>query len=335
MRDIAAELGVSVITVSKVLRNQGRISKQMRERVLKLAKELNYRPDLTAQSLATGRTFLIGAVVPGLTHLFFAAFAKALAKNLRQEGYVLVICSSDEDPALELQEIENLLARRIDALVLASSERAKSSGLFRRLEEVKVPYVLFDRPARGLNCDFVGSDHTEIGRMATKHLIGRGYRRIAHIGISSLNIGNMRLNGYKDALKKSGLNIDPDHIVLVESGDEQGEECGYKAMQELLRSRPSPDAVFCFNDIIAFGAQKAILEAGYAIPGDIALIGASNISGLSFWNPLKVPLSSIDQDVEQLAAQVTKRIHEMHEPPAKRRPTKVFVPLKLVIRESS
>lgn len=98
MRDIAADLGVSVITVSKVLRNQGRISSATRKRVLQRAKELNYRPDLTARSLATGRTYLIGMIVPDLMHPFFAAIAKALAGNLRQKGYSLVISSSDEIP---------------------------------------------------------------------------------------------------------------------------------------------------------------------------------------------------------------------------------------------
>ena len=335
MRDIAASLGVSVITVSKVLRNQGRISKEMRERVLRRAKDLNYRPDLTAQSLATGRTYLIGMVVPDLTHLFFAAFIKALSRNLRQRGYGLVICSSDEDPVLELQEIESLLARRIDALVLASSAHVKSSGALSRLQEAKVPYLLFDRPVRGLNANFVGSDHMEIGKLATKHLIERGYHRIAHIGLSNLNIGSLRLRGYKSTLKECGYSIDPHHIILVESGDERGEECGYKAMRELLKTKPAPDAICCFNDIIAFGAQKAILEAGHSIPQDIALIGVSNLAGLCFWNPLQVALSTIDQDVQQLAAQVTLRIQEMQEPQPQLGPKKIFVPLKLIVRESS
>ena len=135
LRDIANDLNISVVTVSKVLRNQGHISDAMRERVLQRAKELNYRPDLTARSLATGRTYLIGMIVPDLMHPFFAAIAKALARNLRQKGYSLVISSSDEDPVLELQEIETLLARRIDALVLASSESTKSSNISRCLKE--------------------------------------------------------------------------------------------------------------------------------------------------------------------------------------------------------
>jgi LacI family transcriptional regulator len=335
MRDIAAELGVSVITVSKALRNQGRISTEMRERVLKRAMELNYRPDLAARSLATGRTYLIGMVVPDLIHPFFAAIAKALARKLRQEGYSLVISSSDEDPALELQEIESLLARRIDALVLASSEHAKSSTIFRRIQETDVPYLLLDRPVRGLNCPFVGSDDKAIGKVATEHLIERGYSRIAHIGIASLSTGNRRLEGYKATLKRHGHTIKSKHVILVESGDERGEECGYAAMRKLLTLNPRPDAVFCFNDIIASGAQKAVLDAGLAIPGDIALAGASNLAGLSFWNSLQVPLSTVDQDVAQLAAETVRQILDMQKRPVPATPRKILVPLKLIVRNST
>lgn len=335
MRDIAAELGVSVVTVSKVLRNQGRISSAMRERVLRRAKELNYRPDLAARSLATGRTFLVGMVVPDLMHPFFAGIAKGLARSLRQAGYSLVISSSDEDPVLELQEIEALLARRIDALVLASSEHSKSSGIFKRIQDAAVPFLLLDRPIRGLVANFVGSDDKAIGKLATGHLIERGYRRIAHIGLSSLSIGNGRLDGYKSTLNHHHHQIHPDRIILVESGDERGEECGYAAMQKLLLLDPRPDAVFCFNDIIASGAQRAVVELGLSIPGDIALIGVSNLAGLSFWNALQVPLSTVDQDVQRLAAETTEQILEMQSRSGPMTPKRIYVPLKLVVRDST
>lgn len=335
MRDIAADLGVSVITVSKVLRNQGRISSAMRERVLQRAKELNYRPDLLARSLATGRTYLIGMIVPDLMHPFFAAIAKALARSLREKGYSLVISSSDEDPDLELQEIETLVARRIDTLVLASSQRAKSNSISRCLKTARVPHLLLDRPLRGLNSHFVGSDDEAIGRLATEHLIERGYQRVAHIGIPNISPGSGRLAGYKATLKAHGLRVQASRVVAVESGDERGEECGYAGMQKLLALKPRPDAVFCYNDVIASGAERAVLEAGLAIPKEMALIGVSNLAGLSFWNTLQVPLSTVDQDVLRLAEEATQQILEMQESREKLLPKRVFVPLRLVIREST
>lgn len=335
MRDIAAELGVSVITVSKVLRNEGRISKQMRERVLKRAQELNYRPDLTARSLATGRTYLIGMVVPDLMHPFFAAIAKELARNLRKEGYSLVISSADEDPTVELQLVESLLARRVDTLVLAASEHSKSSNIFNRIKQAGIPYLLLDRPIPGLNCPFVGSDDKEIGKLATMHLFERGYKQIAHIGLMGPNTGKRRLEGYRKVIEQHGMRVSPNHVVLVDSGDERGEVCGYTGMQKLLKAKPRPDAVYCYNDIIAAGAMKAVLEAGLEIPRDMALIGTSNLAGLSFWTALQVPLSTIDQDIPQLAAETTRQILAMQNQSAVQPPTKTYVPLKLVVRQSS
>jgi LacI family transcriptional regulator len=335
MRDIAVDLGVSVITVSKVLRGQGRISSEMRERVLQRAKELNYQPDLAARSLATGRSYLIGMIVPDLTHPFFAAIAKSLARNLRKEAYSLVIASSDEDPILELQELRALLGRRVDALVLASSQTAHSNSISRCLKEAHVPHLLLDRPLRGMTSHFVGSDDQAIGNLATEHLIERGYRRIAHIGISHLNPGRGRLAGYIATLKSHGRRIKASHVLAVESSDERGEECGYSAMQRLLTLPSRPDAVFCYNDILAYGARRAVLEAGLAIPGDVALIGVSNLAGLSFWNTPQAPLSSIDQDVQALAAEAERQILEMLNSPNKVRSRKTFVPVKLEVHDST
>lgn len=335
MRDIAADLNVSVVTVSKVLRNQGRISSAMRERVLQRAKELNYRPDLTARSLATGRTYLIGMIVPDLMHPFFAAIAKALARNLRQKGYSLVISSSDEDSSLERQEIETLLGRRIDALVLASSQSTTSNSISQTLEAAHVPYLLLDRPIRGLKAPLVSSDNKVIGVMATEHLVERGYRRIAHIGVPHLSPGAGRLNGYHATLKRHGLKPQADLVITVDSADERGEECGYEAMKQLLTRKPLPDAVFCYNDVIASGAERAVLDAGLAIPKDVALIGVSNLAGLSFWNTLQVPLSTIDQNVPMLADEVTKQILGMQDSHAGAPPRRTFVPPRLVVRDST
>jgi LacI family transcriptional regulator len=335
MRDIAAELGVSVITVSNALRNRGRISSQVRERVLKRAKELNYHPNLTAQSLATGRTYLVGMIVPDLMHPFFAAIAKELARNLRGKGYSLVISSSGEDTLLELQQVESLLARHIDALVLATCEHSKSSRVFRWLKQANVPCMLLDRPVPGLDSHFVGSDDRAIGKLATEHLIERGYRRIAHIGLSGPSTGSRRLQGYKATMKKYDRRIDSNHVILVESADERGEDCGYTAMQKLLSLEPRPDAVFCYNDIIASGAEKAVLDAGNAIPGDVALIGVSNLAGLCFWSSLRVTLTSVDQDTSQLATLTASAILEMQNRSGRFLPKRVFVPLKLVVRDST
>jgi len=171
--------------------------------------------------------------------------------------------------------------------------------------------------------------------MATEHLIERGYRRIAHIGVPHLSPGAGRLNGYHAALKRHGLKSQADWVITVDSADERGEECGYDAMNQLLIRKPLPDAVFCYNDVIASGAERAILDASMAIPEDVALIGVSNLAGLSFWNTLQVPLSTIDQNVPMLAAEVTKQILGMQDSGAGSPPRRTFVPPQLIVREST
>jgi LacI family transcriptional regulator len=136
-------------------------------------------------------------------------------------------------------------------------------------------------------------------------------------------------------MKKYGRRIDLKHVILVESADERGEHCGYVAMQQLLSLESRPDAVFCYNDIIASGAQKAALEAGIAIPGDVALIGVSNLAGLCFWSSLAVPLTSVDQDVSRLSALTASTILEMQGRGIPVAPKRVYVPLKLVVRGST
>src|SRR5919198_5944457 len=137
MKDIARDLGVSVITISKVLRNHPDVGDETRERVLARVKELDYRPNLAARSLVTGRTYLVGLVVPSLLHPFFAEIAKSLSETLRQHGYYLIISSSEEDPELEAQEIHHLLERRLDTLIIASCHT--SAEFFLKIEKDGTP----------------------------------------------------------------------------------------------------------------------------------------------------------------------------------------------------
>ncbi|MFL6414697.1 MAG: LacI family DNA-binding transcriptional regulator, partial [Bryobacteraceae bacterium] len=172
LKDIARDVGVSVVTVSKVLRNHTDISIETRDRVLKRIEELNYQPNLAARALVTGRSQLAGLVVPDLVHPFFAELAKGISSVLRTRGYGLVIASSEEDPDLERQEIGQMLARRLDVLLIASTQWTVET--FRKIEEQHRPYLLVDRKFSGMAANFVGSDDFEVGRMATEHLIQNG-----------------------------------------------------------------------------------------------------------------------------------------------------------------
>ena len=174
MKDIARELGISVVTVSKVLRDHPDIGEATRKLVKKRMKELKYQPNYAARSLITGKTWTLGLVVPDLLHPFFAQVAKALSADVRKKGYSLFISSSDEDPALEKEEIEQLLARRVDVVLVASAQGSAES--FRRIGELKTPLILIDRRFAGFDANFVGVYDTLVGTIATIHLIEQRLR---------------------------------------------------------------------------------------------------------------------------------------------------------------
>jgi len=301
MKDIAKDLGVSVVTVSKVLRNHPDIADETRERVLARMKELDYRPNPAARSLATGRTYLVGLVVPDLLHPFFAEIAKSLSDVLKANGYYLLISSSDEDPDLEKQEVEQLLARRLDALIIASC--CPTADLFFRIEKQKTPYVLIDRDLPGLTADFVGVNDEVVGMLATRHLIEVGCKRIAHIGGPETSPGIRRLAGYKRALAQAGLKLNENYIIPELKGDVETRQRGSEAMAQLLSHKPRPDGVFCFNDPLAIGAMNYALDHGVRIPQDLAMIGCGN---LHYDDSLRVPLSSIDQDSQRIGAEAAR-----------------------------
>jgi len=330
MKDIARDLGVSVVTVSKVLRGHSDISPETRERVLRRMKELNYRPNLAARALVTGRTCMIGLVVPDLVHAFFAEVAKGLSRVLRKKGYSLVISSSEEDPELEQQEIDQLLARRVDALVIASTQWTVES--FRRIEEQKTPYVLIDRRFVGLVANFVGVDDEQVGMLATEHLIQVGCQRIAHIRGPEISTALGRLEGYRRALAQHGLSVLPGYLVAGKTGDDASDVSGYHAMRQLLRLEPRPDGVFCYNDPTAMGGLKAILEAGLRIPDDVAVIGCGN---LKYAELLRVPLSSIDQDSTLIGERAAKLALSLVEAKSAVRPRTILLEPKLVARQST
>jgi LacI family transcriptional regulator len=329
LKDIARDLGVSVVTVSKVLRGNRDIGDETRQRVLKRMKELNYRPNMMARGLASGRTSTVGLVVPDLVHPFFAEFAKSLSGVLRPANQALILASSEENPEVEQQEIRTLLTRGIDVLLIASCQ-AKLRNFY-ELGDEKTPYLLFDRNFPYLAAHFVGSDDVKVGEMATGHLIDQGRRRIAHIGGQNTSPSFDRMRGYRNALAEHRITVPEEYIAQRDRFDETGDTAGFQAMQELLRLDPRPDAVFCYNDLSAIGAIEATLQAGLRVPEDIAFIGCGNNRYADY---LRVPLSSIDHSTTELGRIAGEMALELAAKPDQP-PRSVLLEPKLVIRQSS
>jgi LacI family transcriptional regulator len=329
LKDIAKELNLSVVTISKVLRDHPDIGAQTRERVLQRMKALNYRPNLAARALVTGHTYAAGLIVPDLVHPFFGEVAKSLSNVLRTRGYSLVLSSSEDDPQLEEQEIEQLLARRVDVLVVASVQKTGAS--FRRIQEQKTPVVLIDRKFEDLVTHFVGIDDVLAGGIATEHLLEVGCRHLAFIGGPDVSTAAGRLRGYRDVLTRRKIRQRPETIIVREHGDDAGDRSGYDAMQRLLVLKPRPDGLFCYNDPTAMGAMKAVLDAGLRIPEDVAIVGCGNVAYADF---LRVPLTSVDQQSGEIGKRAAKLALAVLETPPNRAKQIVLTP-QLVVRAST
>lgn len=330
MKDIAADLGLSIVTISKVLRNHPDISDETRERVLQRVKELRYQPNINARSLVTGYSYLIGLVVPDLLHPFFAEVAQTMARTIRRRGYSLIIASSEEDPAVEESELEHMLSRQIDGIVVAAI--TDSAAILGRFKEHNQPFLLLDREIKGEAVSFVGVDDVAVGTIAVQHLIDIGCTRIAHISGSNNSTGVGRAAGYRRALKTAQMNVAEGYVVQSEHVDSESKQQGKEAMRRLLALKPRPDGVFCYNDPMAMGAMEAVLEAGLRIPKDIAIIGCGN---LHYDDALLVPLSSIDQQNAQIGEKAGEYILDLIEGVGDRAPKRAVLKPKLVVRAST
>jgi LacI family transcriptional regulator len=329
LKDIADDLGVSVVTVSKVLRGKTDIGDETRRRVLQRMKELDYRPNMLARGLASGRTQTVGLIVPDLVHPFFAEFAKSLASMLRASEYALILASSEEVPEIEEQEIRTLALRGVDVLLLASCR----VGLRRASQvcDAKVPCLLVDRNLAQTKMSFVGSDDVRAGELATEHLIVIGRKRIAHIGGQGTSPSVDRERGFANTLAKHKLNLPAGYVVRNQRIEEGGDVIGFQAMRQLLKLRSKPDAVFCYNDLTAVGAIEATLQAGLRVPEDVAVIGCGNFRYAGY---LRVPLSSIDQSTAELGRLAGEMALELSRQPLSA-PHSALLQPSLVVREST
>lgn len=328
MKDIANDLGVSLMTVSKALRGHTDISEETRDRVLRRVRELKYQPNWVARSLATRRTYIVGLVIPDLMHSFFAEVANGLAEGLGPFGYQIVVANSNENAETERNEVEALLARGVDGLVVASALRDWKRGMPTSLKTSKTPHVLIDRMPAGISVNYVGTRDEDVGALATGHLVEQGCKRVAHIRGPATPNSLRRLHGYRKTLEKSDREYRPEYVAIGGRDDEGG----YRAMKELVALKHPPDGVFCYNDPVAAGAIKAAFESGLRIPDDVAIIGAGNVH---YSDLLRVPLSTIDQGSSTIGETAAKiLLHSMGKkaPPP---PQCILLPPRLIVREST
>lgn len=330
MKRIAGELGVSITTVSKVLNNRDDIGHATRARVLAKVAELGYQPNAVARSLTLRRTRTLGIVIPDLMHSFFVEIVAGLEQVASARGYGLLLCSSNEDAGKERAELDMLRQRQVDGIVLASANASGNTDLLRQLNALGIEIVMIDRDDHpDVRCDRVVTDDENVGRIATRHLVDKGRRTIAHITGPSIVHAKRRADGYRAALKAAGIKGRPEW--LVRGGFMESD--GYRGMKKVLAIRPRVDAVFASNDPAAIGAMKAIWEAGLRVPEDIAVIGAGDIA---LGDLLRVPLSTVSWSREEEGRRAAELLlGRLDDEGAKIRARRVVIPPHLVARRSS
>jgi LacI family transcriptional regulator, galactose operon repressor len=328
MKRIAADLGVSITTVSKVLNHHADIGQATRDRVLAHVEELGYRPNAVARSLTLRRTHTLGVVIPDLMHSFFVEIVAGLESVASARGYGLLLCSSTENPKKERSELEMLRSRQVDGIVLATVHGSHNAELLQRISSQVGALVMIDRDDHPrLHCHRVLTDDELVGRMATEHLLAQGRRSVAHIAGPPITHARRREAGYLAALRDAG--IEPRDEWIARGGFMDAD--GYTAMQQLLQLDPPIDAVFAANDPAAIGAMRAIWEAGLTVPGDIAVVGAGDIA---HGDLLRVPLTTVGWAKEELGRRAAELILDQitgHSDGSFRR---VLMPPRLIIRAS-
>lgn len=329
IEEIARLANVSRSTVSRVLNNHPNVRPAVRDKVLRVVREHNYIPNAAARSLASNRSYAISLLISGSTgeifaDPFFPQVIQGVSETCNSAGYVLML-------AMLTAEMEQTFynrmvgGRHFDGVIMLSSDI--DDPLLPQLIRAGIPLVLIGRHPYLEGLSTVDSENREGARAATAHLIGLGHRRVATItGRLTMQSGVDRRDGYKQALTAAGLPIDPDLIV---EGDYTREQ-GYRAMRRLLSLPEPPTAVFAASDATAFGAQRAIHEAGLRIPDDVALVGFDDVPSAAYANP---PLTTVRQSSAEMGVQAARALLAQIEDPSKP-PAAIRLPTTLVVRES-
>lgn len=329
LRDVARRAGVSIRTVSNVVNASVPVSEELRTRVEAAVKELDYRPNLVARNLRRGRTGMLALVVPELDVPYFAELAREVITAAREHGYVVMLDQTDGDGERERE----LLGREsrttmFDGLLL-SPLTISADELRSRTN--RVPLVLLGEHIFNGNFHHVAIDNVAAAREATEHLASLGRRRIAAIGDQPYSTGEtaqLRTIGYRQALQRAGLTVDESLIVPTPRFHRH---LGAQAMEELLARPEPPDAVFCYNDLLAIGAMHALARAGVRVPEDIAVIGIDGIQEGEYSSPTLTTIAPDKTQIARSAVSTLLAIIEDTAPP----PADSKAPYRLVIREST
>lgn len=328
IKDIARLAGVSTATVSKVVNGKDeRITDATRQRVLRVIKEQHYVPNRVASSMVTKQTKTLGLVIPDIANPFFPELARGAEDYAQEAGYTLILCNSDNELDKEDTYIAMLQEKMVDGLIFtASSRRTEISSALGR---VRIPVITVDRQIEGLSAQSkIMVDNDRGALKAVNHLLERGYRKIFHLaGPMTSRPAKQRYAGYLEAHRNHGV-IPPEGHLLE---GEYVPTWGVEAVEGLIARKADFDALFCDNDLIAIGAMKTLIRAGYRVPEDVGVVGYDDIYLAALVNP---GLTTVRQPIYEMGYTAARQLIAMIEGNT-REMQEITLATELVIREST
>jgi len=321
MRDIARKLGISTSTVSRAFSRPEMVRPELRERILKMAKELDYKPNPIARAMVRGQSDLIGLVVPDITNPFFPAIVRGVEDEARKHGLNLIVCNSDGHVAKEKQYLHSLHDLTVAGVILASASRRDA---YVAELAAGIPVVVMDRRLSGSLVSQVNADNYGGSKAVVDHLAGLGHRKLLYLsGPPRISTTEDRLRGFRDQCRLHNIDFD-----IVRAGFRI--EDGYEAMKQAESMMDGTTGVVCANDLCAFGALARLAELGIPVPERISVTGFDDIA---FARILRPSLTTVRQPAYEMGQLAVRAILDMRAGHESRH--QVVLPTELVVREST
>lgn len=300
IKDVAAYVGVSTATVSRVLGGKGGVRPELEQRVRRAVEELQYRPNQAARRLRSRKAKIIGVLVSDIRIPFFASIVVGIDRILQEAGFLPLLGNTFDSLRSEQAHISTFLSEGVSGVIFAAADSGDVSN-YGRLQDAQIPLVAIDRTPGNLQVDTVQVANAQAANQAVSHLIHEGHRRIALIaGPHQISTAVERQVGYEMALEAAGLPVDEN---LIRVGD-YTLEGGYRAMRLLLENENLPTAVFITNNVMTLGALQFLNERGFDIPGDLAVIGYDDMPWAASLRPPLTVVAQPDYEIGVLAARL-------------------------------
>ena len=328
IKDIAKVAGISYSSVSRALNGLKGVSEDTRQRVQKIAEELEYTPNAVARGLVQKQTGTLGLILPDISNPFYPELARGVEKRASLAGYNTFFCNTNYNLSKEESYLLNLLEKRVDGIILAPA--SSRSNLVEQRKHMPVPFVYLGNTPERTKYSFVITDNVRGGYLATRTLIEKGYRRIGFIsGNDEESAVGARFNGFKEAMDRYNIDVNYDYIRL----ENWRLKSGYEIIKQMIDERRYPEAVIAGNDFLAMGILQGIKEKDLNVPEDIAVIGFDDIPSAS-WP--EISLSTIRQPKIQMGISAVEilleRLQTETDEGASHKAKKIILDPELILR---